>query len=254
MPRIAHSIGTTLMATAPTARTAPALVAQCVLDEERAALAEVHHTTQDTLLRNIVGEATGLDHVDFQSGPDPEKAHAARVAPDRTRHEVNLDPDQLTTPLVRQSHLLHELIHVSADRRYNANAGGDRDPALTAVVDPGQTIAEQDAEIGRQSKHRYGLAESLHDGVDDDDAVGDDVKALVKDRASRAMGHPHRELDSVSSELYYEFHRRGVDPTSHTFAKVKALAHGTYRSRNEGVPLDQVYEEPRRRGQCCAVQ
>ncbi|WP_299428996.1 hypothetical protein [Sphingomonas bacterium] len=243
------------MATVPAARTASAPVVQCVLDEERAALADVHHTTQDPLLRNIVGEAIGLNGVDFQSGDDPEKAHAARVNQnDRTQHEVNLDPQQLTEPLTRQSHLLHELIHVSADRRYNANAGGDRDPALTAVVDPGQTIAEQDKEIGRQSKHRYGLAESLHDGVDDDDAVGDDIKALVKDRASRAMGHPHRELDSVSSELYYEFHRRGVDQTSHTFAKVKALAHGTYRSRNEGVPLDQVYEEPQRPGKCCVVQ
>jgi hypothetical protein len=221
---------------------------QRTIDDDLQNLEEDYQSTDDPLLKRLLAEARTLSDVEFRSENDPEQGHAARtVIGDRREHEVVLDP-RITDPLTRQSLLLHELIHVSSDRKYNANSIGEPDPGLTSWVDPSASKAEQLREIGRQNRYRYSLAEHLDKVVDGDWAIDEQIARFVKDRLRRVMGASHREFDSVLTELYYVLKKKNVDERTDTFQEVAAMAAAAYRTRNEGVPLDQAYKEPHKTG------
>jgi hypothetical protein len=224
--------------------------------DEMAALRQTEATTDDPLLKRLLAEATSLNNVNFSSVADPEIAHAARVnVGDRTQHEVNLDPS-VTDATTRQSLLLHELIHVSADREYSADTIGEPDPALTAVLDPAHAAIQDPVErlrqqrtiIGEQNRYRYGLAAHLDKVVDGDFIIPDNLAAFVKGRLQRIMGASHREFDSVITEVYFILKKNNLDERCDTFKEVAAMAAAAYQSRNSGVPLDRVYREPMKSG------
>jgi hypothetical protein len=211
-------------------------------------LEEDYQNTDDPLLRRILGEIRLLSDVEFTSEHDPEEGHAERQERDDTRaHLINLDP-RITDPVTRQSLILHELIHVSADRKYNVNQTGEPEPALTAVINPADEERDRIAEIGKQARYRGDLANRLSAVVDGDWVVDNTAADLVRSRSERIKGASHREFDSVVSELYYRLKKMGVDERSDTFKEVQSMAAGAYRSRNEGLPLDQTYQEPFKTG------
>jgi hypothetical protein len=226
------------------ARAPAAAVVQRAVNDDLAGLEHAYQTTNDPLLKKILAEARTLSDIEFSDDNDPEQAHAARQqAGDLRAHEVNIDP-RIEGAVRRQSLVLHEMIHVSADRRYNANRIGEPDAALTAVLPPNLSNKEQLAEIGRQARHRYAIAEKLMGRVDGDGKLSKDTRVMVKDRLSRITGASHREFDTVASELYYVLKMQGADERSPTFRTIRAMAQGAYTSRTEGRPLDEVYEEP----------
>lgn len=234
----------------------PTPVVQRVLDPELQGLEDAFQQTDDPLLRKLLLEARQLSDIELSEEEDPEQAHARRlVKGDRRAHAVNLDPAVAPgDPVTRQSLLLHEMIHVSADRKYNANAMGEPDPALTAVVTPGKSDDEKREEIGAQMDYRRQQAMKLQSGVAKDKGVPDKVKDLVADRMDRIIGAPHREFDSVVTELYFVLSQTGASRESMTFRTIAAMADAAHRSRNEGVPLEQVYQEPAEEKSSCVIQ
>lgn len=221
---------------------------QRAIDDDLQALEETYQTTDDPLLRRILHEVRLLSDVEFTSVHDPEQGHAERQEHGDTRaHLINLDP-RFTDPETRQSLLLHELIHVSADRKYNVNQTGEPEPALTAVVDTNAPENERLQAIGRQSQYRRELATHLASVVDGDFVVEEKAAKLVLERIPRIQGASHREFDSVITELYYRLKKMGVDERSDTFREIAAMTAAAYRSRHEGLRLDQTYREPMKTG------
>lgn len=218
------------------------------IDDELQALEDEYQQTDDPLLRSVLGEARLLSDVEFTSIHDPEEGHAERENQGDTRaHLINLDP-RITDPETRQSLILHELIHVSADRKYNVNQTGEPEPAITAVVNPLASEDDRLADIRQQNIYRQGLATHLASVVEGDWVVEEDAAKLVLARVPRIEGASHREFDSVVTELYYRLKKMGVDERSDTFKEVKAMTEAAYRSRNEGLRLNQTYREPMKTG------
>jgi len=220
---------------------------QRAIDDDLQALEDDYQNTDDPLLFRILNEIRLLSDVDFTSVNDPEQGHAKRQDEGTRSHLINLDP-RITDPVTRQSLLLHELIHVSADRKYNINQTDEPDPALTAVINPLASEGVRLADAGEQFKYRGKLATHLESVVKGDWVVKEEAADLVLDRVKRIGGASHREFDSVISELYYRLKKMGVDERSDTFKEVAAMAAAAYRSRNEGIPLDRTYVEPMKTG------
>jgi Domain of unknown function (DUF4157) len=230
-------------------------VIQRTAAQDRAALAAARESTNDPLLRNILAEALDLQNVQLSDDPDSEQAHVERQqAEDWTHHRVNIDPS-VGGASIRQSLILHEMIHASADRRYNANRIGEREPALTAVIDTERPQAERLKEIGRQARHRAKIADAVKAGLTTDRFLDEPRRKMIRGRLDRIGGVPHREFDSVASELYYRLKTEGIDERSITFRHIRQMADGAYRSRHESVPLDEVYEAPAGEAAegCCAI-
>jgi hypothetical protein len=218
------------------------------IDDELQALEDEYQQTDDPLLRRVLEEARLLSDVEFTSVHDPEQGHAERETQGDTRaHLINLDP-RITDPETRQSLILHELIHVSADRKYNVNQTGEPEPAITAVVNPLASEPERLEDIRQQNVYRRNLATHLASVVEGDWVVDEEASKLVLARVPRIQGASHREFDSVVTELYYRLKKMGVDERSDTFREVKAMTEAAYRSRNEGLRLDQTYREPMKTG------
>jgi hypothetical protein len=221
---------------------------QRTIDEDLQALEDVYQETRDPLLFRILQEVRLLGDVEFTSVADPEQGHAERQERGRTRaHLINLDPI-ITDPETRQSLILHELIHVSADRKYNVNQTGEVEPAITAVVDPHAPEPARIQDIGRQAEYRGELATHLASVVDGDWVLEDKARDLVLNRVPRIQGSSHREFDSVITELHYRLKKMHVDERTDTFREVEAMTAAAYRSRNEGLPLEQCYKEPVKTG------
>lgn len=228
----------------------PALlsVVQRTIEDDLRTLEDVYQETDDPLLKSILQEARLLSDVEFTSVIDPEQGHAERQESGSTlAHLVNLDP-RITDPETRQSLILHELIHVSADRKYNVNKTGEPEPAITAVVNPQASEKERILDIGAQAKYREGLATHLAEVVNGDYVVEEEVATLVLNRVPRVQGASHREFDSIMSELYFRLKRMGADERTDTFREVAAMTAAAYRSRQEGLRLDQTYREPMKTG------
>lgn len=221
---------------------------QRTINDDLQALEDVYQETNDPLLLKVLHEARLLSDVEFTSVNDPEEGHAERQEQGSTlAHLINLDP-RITDPETRQSLILHELIHVSADRKYNVNQTGEPEPAITAVVNPNATEQERIRDIGQQARYREKLATHLASVVDGDWVVDAKAAELVRARVPRIQGASHREFDSVVTELYYRLKKMGVDERTDTFKEVAAMTAAAYRSRHEGLPLDQTYKEPMKTG------
>lgn len=221
---------------------------QRTIDDDLQALEEVYQETHDPLLKRVLHEARLLSDVEFTSVNDPEEGHAERQNQGSTlAHLINLDP-RITDPETRQSLILHELIHVSADRKYNVNKTGEPEPALTAVVNPNASEQERLSEIGKQARYREKLATHLASVVKGDFVVEEKAATLVLERVPRIQGASHREFDSVITELYYRLKKMGVDERTDTFKEVAAMTAAAYRSRHQSLPLDQTYKEPIKTG------
>lgn len=221
---------------------------QRAIDDDLQALEDTYQQTDDPLLLRILREVRLLSDVEFTSVLDPEQGHAERQEHGDTRaHLINLDP-RITDPETRQSLLLHELIHVSADRKYNVNQTGEPEPALTAIVDTEAPVGDRLKAIGSQARYREGLAKHLASVVEGDFAIDERAASLVLERVPRIQGASHREFDSVVTELYYRLKKMGVDERTDTFKEVAAMTAAAYRSRQEGLPLDQTYREPMKTG------
>lgn len=221
---------------------------QRAIDDDLQALEDDYQTTEDPLLRRILHEVRLLSDIEFTSVNDPEYGHAERENQNDPRsHLINLDP-RILDPVTRQSLLLHEMIHVSADRKYNVNQTGEPEPAITAVINPLDTERDRLADIGRQNKHREGLANHLINVVKGDWVVENKVSELVLGRVQRIMGATHREFDSVVTELYYRLKKMGADERTDTFKEIAAMTAAAYRSRHESQRLDRTYVEPMKTG------
>jgi hypothetical protein len=212
--------------------------------------------TDDHLLRLLYREVVDLADVDIREEPDPKQAHAARVNNGAFLHEVVIDPD-LVDPLVRQSFVFHELIHVSADRKYNANRLGEPDHALTATVALSDSLEEQKKEIGRQARYRGSLMENLERIIDVDEKIGAELGQYAKARLERAQGASHQEFDTVLSELYYFFKMKGADESSAAFREIGAMTLAAYRARHQQRPIDEVYDGALNKAKaakgCCVI-
>jgi len=221
---------------------------QRAINDDLQALENVYQETDDPLLKKVLHEVRLLSDVEFTSDTDPEEGHAERQYRGSTiAHLLNLDP-KITDPETRQSLILHELIHVSADRKYNVNQTGEPEPAITAVVDTNAPENERIEDIGEQARYREELATHLASVVKSDWVVDDKVAELVLARVPRIQGASHREFDSVVTELYYRLKKMGVDERTDTFNEVAAMTAAAYRSRNEGLPLHETYKEPMKTG------
>ena len=168
----------------------PAMVAQRTVEDDLAGLEAAYQGTNDPLLRKILAEARGLSDIEFSEQRRPRTGSCRAPAARRPARARDQHRPRHRGAVRRQSLVLHEMIHVSADRRYNANRIGEPDPALTAVVNPNQSKQEQLAAIGKQARFRYALAEALHGRVDGDAKLSKPVRAMVKDRLEQITWRP----------------------------------------------------------------
>jgi hypothetical protein len=207
-------------------------VVQRAFDKELKALGLDAQTMDDPLLQQILAEVLGTKatlNVPVKSGPSMYESEATRKDFAKGQYQVVIDPKQTQDPLKRQSYILHELMHVSADRRYavNQQLGGSSFQNLVATE-----YGEQDIENDTIVR----LLTDLDKIVRTDQALKKGERAYLQGRVDR-MSNTTTELDTVSSELLYYVTKMGLDKGSDTYKAIRNLAEWTYRRRQTGLPV-----------------
>jgi hypothetical protein len=222
------------------------LLIQRSADDDLNALRTDLATTPDPLLRDILKEVLAMAaRTKVTHGKSMQTSHALnRGAFPMREHEVVVDPEVWKDPVTRQSILLHELMHTSADEKYDVNrlrnVENPRDMGGWNLVSGEEQF--QFAQMDRLSELANGLIEIIeHDRA----RLGDPVTDHMLDRAGRAR-QADQEFDTVMSELYYYAHKVGIPQNTDTFRQLRALADSARISRTWGVSIFQSYPAPSR--------
>lgn len=206
--------------------------------------------TDDPLLKLILEEVLATEqqaNVNVAYGPSNQKSHAEPVG----NHGVNrgfnvvIDQTQYTDDEERQSIIMHELLHASADSKYAFNAKHNENAMNTTLR--GNNANEEFAFAGQQFRFARDLAIGLAAQAEKDrGTLGDGMADHVIDRANRIAGANTQEFDTVSSELLYYMRMKmnAGDEKTKTFRQVRNMAEAAYNARNNNIPLSEGYLEP----------
>jgi hypothetical protein len=238
--RLHHTIGN---------RAVGRMLIQRSADDDLNALRADLATTPDPLLKEILKEVLAMAaRTKVMHGKSMQTSHALnRGSFPMREHEVVVDPEVWTDPVKRQSILLHELMHTSADEKYAdnrlRNEANPRDMGGWNLV-PGSDEF-QFAQMDRLDE----LGRGLSDIIEADRAqLTDPVTDHMLERAERAR-QADQEFDTVVSELYYYAHKVGIPQNTKTFKQLRALADSARISRTWGVSIFSSYPPPSPRQQ-----
>ncbi|HEX7240327.1 MAG TPA: DUF4157 domain-containing protein [Longimicrobiaceae bacterium] len=144
-------------------------------------------------------------------------------------HVARLD-DLETDPTRRQSYLLHELTHVSADRKYSMN----RQEGAQFFNEP--HVGANTRELGQHLRARQGQvtaqAEAGKDVAWNDETLPQGEREYVHDRLHYMGSVPNQEYDTVANELLLYAHQKGLPADSPTVQHIHGLAQDAYDRRN----------------------
>ncbi|MDB4952320.1 MAG: hypothetical protein JWM27_4969 [Gemmatimonadetes bacterium] len=219
------------------------LIQRTIQDDLNALRADLA-TTPDPLLKSILKEVLDMaSRTTVKHGKSQQTSHALNTGafPNR-QHEVVVDPEVWTDPVKRQSILLHELMHTSADEKYAVNAqANQQNPkdmgGWNLIGGPEQF---QFAQMDRLDELGRSLAAIIEE---ERGRLGDPVTEHMLDRVGRAR-QADQEFDTVMSELYYYAHKVGVPQNTRTFRQLRALADAARISRTWGVSIFSSYPPP----------
>jgi hypothetical protein len=195
---------------------------------------------QDPLLQAILAEVLAVSrqrNVTAAYGPSAEESHVlphGAHGSGRT-YDVVIDDQQIRDPTHRQSYVLHELLHVSADSKYAINAR-NINAAENLIADARNSPQYEEA----QMKYMWEVIDDLDRTVDDEvgrRAVPASLGEHIKRRLQRAGGRANMEFDTVLSELLYYVTKQNIDTGTQTYTKIRDLAQRAYDRRHHGVPM-----------------
>ena len=209
-------------------------------------------TIDDELLQNIIAEVLEmreLPNLAIDYGPSPKQSHVKpegeNTGQDRP-YDVIIDETIFTDQLKRQSIILHELMHVSADQKYEINKLDPLKGTIQNLLYPG------DLERGSQAHEKFLLDQSeiMWQHLDElkqfiyeeENILGKQLSDYLLERLGRAYD-TEQEFDTVMSELLYYVSKRNVDPDTKTYKKIRSLAKAAYKRRHEKVPIQAPIEE-----------
>jgi hypothetical protein len=197
-------------------------------EEELQALGLDATNLDDPLLQQILAEVLQTKEalgVPVKSGKSLWESEATRKDFDKGQYEVVIDPSKVKGKLQQQSYILHELMHVSADRRYALNRlGGKKFENMISSKLKAQT---------REDKTLGNLAMGLLDIVDKDPDLDEGDRTYLQGRVNR-MANTSTEFDTVTSELLYYITKKGIDKNTATYKAVRNLAEWAYKRRQTG--------------------
>ncbi len=205
---------------------------QRAFDKELKALGLDAKTMNDPLLQKILAEVLGTKKtfgVPVKSGPSLWESEATRKDFGKGKYETVIDPTATQDPLVRQSYILHELMHVSADRRYAANQPGGGGTFENLVSDDEKSKA-------LESQLLVKVITDLDGIVNSDNALDEGDRKYIQNRVGR-MSNSTTEMDTVASELLYYITKKGLDHDTDTYKAIHNVAEWTYRRRQTGLPV-----------------
>ena len=238
-------------------RAAPILLLQRDLEDDFEEIGKVRAgldtlDVQDALLRKIIEEIIAtkdMSNVKVSYGASDQKSHADRAG---DGYIVVVDPTAVTDPVVRQSFIVHELLHVSSDLRYSVNRleGNKMLNVLAMGGSEHKASRKELAEIKDLNARVDLLYQAI---VREKDPLGEEAYAHLMDRIYR-MGKQNQEYDTVASELLYYATVQRMDRNLDTYKQIAALAAHAYERRHSG---DDEYGEPsqkqpkQRKQGCC---
>lgn len=197
------------------------------LRSRRQALSGAREGTREALLRNILDEGLGQlgTGAEISSQPTSDKGGGDSGRNARGGHTIRLDPAQ-KDPRIREANLLHELIHVSADRVYPANRYPESEFFnVETRVDPENEGFHPDfRRIKKKADDVYLLA-------DKDPHLTREQKQHIQGRMTYMTRNPLRELDTVFSDLLYYGHVTGLSEDSPTHKAIVDTAREAYETR-----------------------
>jgi hypothetical protein len=203
--------------------------------QDKAMLEQERDNSTDPVLIKILNEVLAA-HADpavgVTYGHSSQKSHAGRRGDTRDdAHDVVIDQKQITDPTQRESYVVHELTHVTSDRKYGINA----EPDIVAHNMKSLALGVTDTAF------RKTVLAGIETQVDLDQGIfGNKLYEHLKTRLARAsvVG---QEFDTVLSELFYYLSKVGTVPQKATqsFADIRKAADAAYEARNN----DTLFED-----------
>jgi hypothetical protein len=185
---------------------------------------------ENPLLHKVLKETLGkrnLSGTHVEGGSGTAHGETGRGDADGT-HVVRLD-DLETDSTRRQSFLLHELTHVSADRSYSLNRVEGQQFANAPYV--GRDDRAAGAFVANRRKEIEASVGKAKDDVWKDGSLKQDDREYVHDRLHYISSMPGVEYDTVANELLLYAHQKKLPPGSPTVKHIHALAEDAYRRR-----------------------
>lgn len=207
------------------------------LDDDIDEIRQEMNKTKDPLLQNILAEVLemyGASNVTTAYGHSAQESHVLpKGKHDSGRsYEVVIDDNQIKDKAHRQSYIVHELMHVSADQKYKINQLLDKE-MLNMLY---KSVDSQKFEFSQQN-YMLDMLDELKLHIErEESTLGKGMAAHLKERVGRA-GVVDQEFDTVMSELLFYVTKQGVDKSTETYKMIHQLAQGAYDRRHNEVPI-----------------
>jgi hypothetical protein len=193
---------------------------------------ELGRSGANPLLHQVLSETVddrALRGVTVAGGSQHAKGESDRNDPNRGSYTARVN-DAETDPTRRQSYLLHELTHVSADRKYSFNEPGRLEFINEPYVGPddrtsGQYKTQRELVVGGQARNAQNIAAA-------DPHLPREERDYIHGRLQYIVNKPGQEYDTVANELLLYSHRQGLPGHSPTVQEIHRLAGDAYQRRN----------------------
>ena len=217
------------------------------IEEDIDALKKVKQVSNDPLLTKILTEVLNTLGKKTTTSKHGFSAQTSHMGPEGKhgvdrKHEIVIDPTHYPEDKFRQSILVHETIHASADNKYAFNAK-ENESAFNVVHSDiiGKSGIEQ---YKNQVPVLLEILYSLKNKVDrDKEKLGDALAEHIIARIDRAIAAPMQEFDTVISELYYYLRVKHENINSGVFFhELQRSTNAAYNARNKGKNIRESYK------------
>ncbi|TAF35814.1 MAG: DUF4157 domain-containing protein [Cytophagales bacterium] len=217
------------------------------IEEDIQALKDVKQISNDPLLSKILKEVIDTIEKKTTSAVHGESSQKSHMGPEgkhgeNRSHKIVIDPTNYPDDVERQSVLVHETIHASADTKYGFNKKFDTDAFNIVHSDKDKTtdLEAYNAQVPVLIEILYSLKSKIEK---DRKKLGETLADHIVGRIDRAIGAPNQEFDTVISELYYYLRVKHTEiDTGGAFHELKKTAGAAYDARNKGKSVRDSFD------------